>query len=313
MGPEKEEQFFSSKTPPEQENAESGDIYDDIEKKLKELKSYSNAGAEEKADQLEKAVEDEDPEQLLKTIQYYIDKQEEHKNKGEKRFTVPPRTGEKFFLEKENMTEEEKSRTEKKMRQIAEEAINKKWEKMGEGYTAKVFTSSVDCECCFKIITDPAEYEKGNNVAEEMEFLDALNNLDAEVKVPQPFYYYMSEETHLYVMEKLKAIGLDEIIAGTRELPANFNIDPFFKKLENFIHKMNQKQIYHRDLHEGNIMTDEATGDPRIIDFGHSKKNVPHEEAFRDKDVRGEKIFPPDEEKLQQTKNKFIKYIGNKK
>ena len=295
---------------PQEENR-SEDVYDQIEEKLDKLRNYSAGGAI-KADELEKSIiGHEDPQKLLKDIQCYINKQEERQKKNKKKiFDQPIQTEEKFFLE--GMTEEEKQESEKKLKQIANEAINKKWEELGEGYTAKVFTSSVDCECCFKIITEPQEYKKGNDVKREMEYLDKLKDLDAEVRTPYPYYYFMNEENHLYVMEKLNAVGLDEVMFGKKEIPDNFNFDSFFKKLENFVQKMNQKNIYHRDLHEGNIMIDKETGDPRIIDFGKSKRNVPYEDAFRDKTIKGEEeVFPSDENKLKRTKNKFRDYINN--
>ncbi len=286
-----------------------GELYDEIESKLEELSSYSE-GAKEKAKELEKQMEDdEDPENFLKKVQYYIDRQKENQD-----LHFPQKKNWEEGLLLKNLDQEEKQELEEKMRQIAKEAINKKWEEIGRGYTAQVFVSKVDDKYCFKIITNPEEYQKGNDVKREVEFLDKVENLDLEesVRVPEPCYYFMSQESHLYVMEKLEAVSLDEVLTSKKDLPDKFDFDSFFKDLGNFVEKMNENRIYHRDLHEGNIMIDQETGKPRVIDFGKSKMNESQEEAFKDKDPRGkETVYLPDQEKIKEVKIRFKNFLNN--
>jgi phosphoribosyl-ATP pyrophosphohydrolase len=99
--------------------------------------------------------------------------------------------------------------TEELIEHIAAEAIENKLNCIGEGFTAKVVTSKIDSRFCFKVITNQKEYSKGNNVREEMEFLDKVCDPNNEygVKIPKPYYYQMSKKTHVCVMERLNAFN----------------------------------------------------------------------------------------------------------
>ena len=75
------------------------------------------------------------------------------------------------------------------------------------------------------------------------------------------------------LMERLNAVSIEDIACGRAEIPESFNFDKFSVSLRKYIEDMhNIFNIYHRDLHEGNIMIDKVTGMPYVIDFGTSKE-----------------------------------------
>ncbi len=294
-----------------QNTNEEGDDYDiesEIEDRIEVLRTYS-AGAREKADKLEEELwEVEDLEGLLRRVEYYINKQEEHLN-NKKRFPGTVDNYDEIFLEGDD------NNLEAGFDKIAKEIVGEKFKELeiGRGLSAAVFTSSNYPEYCFKVITDPDEYRKGNSVEQEIQFLSITKDISLDVKIPQPYYCFMSQENHFYVMDKLDAVDLKDLILEKEEVPDSFDFDSFFEKVSLFVEKMNEKKIYHRDLHEGNIMIDRKTGSPCVIDFGKSKKDVPYEDAFTEKHPRYDEIFAPDKERIKQTKQNFKNFLDNKK
>jgi len=159
---------------------------------------------------------------------------------------------------------------------------------VGKGSVSEVYALIENSQICLKI-TDPNEtygtinYElRGerpffNSPHIEGGFLAELERLDSDVRVPRAYYYGTvsvehpnaeSSEVSVLAMEYLDAVSFENVFALKEDLPASFNLEPFFEKLEKFFEKMHDKNIYHRDVHEGNIMIDRKTGAPYVIDFG---------------------------------------------
>lgn len=153
---------------------------------------------------------------------------------------------------------------------IVTEALEGKYELAGRGMSAAVFTSKNHPEMCYKIITNSAEYETCVSVKEEMGFLSKLADVEVGgVRVPKAYYYHMSPESHLCIMEKLNAASLQEILDKKHTLPDNFDIEEQFENLRKFFDIMHsQYHIHHRDFHEGNIMFSLDDGTIYVIDFG---------------------------------------------
>ncbi len=61
---------------------------------------------------------------------------------------------------------------------------------------------------------------------------------------------------------------MDDVLQGRADLPVNFDLASFRNDLVDFVQKIHEAGIYHRDLHEGNIMIDKETGEIYVIDFG---------------------------------------------
>ncbi len=111
--------------------------------------------------------------------------------------------------------------------------------------------------------------------AKEEKFLADLKRLPTKARVPVVYSAFEDDDKNghdFLMMEALPAVSIDDILQGRAELPANFDLVNFQKDLMDFVEKMHQKNIYHRDLHEGNIMVDKETGQVYVIDFGASAR-----------------------------------------
>lgn len=183
---------------------------------------------------------------------------------------------------------------------------------IGSGKTAEVFVSSLDSRICYKIIRHNCqEFRVASN--EEGEFLSQACRLDSSVKVPAPFYSIVSDDGfEVLVMERLNAVSLRDILDGKAELPQHFDPEPYFEKLKRFIARMHEERnIYHRDIHPGNLMVDLDSGTPGIIDFGASIKVYGESEnPYLRWDHRGNRtIATEDEVSLRDTKISLKKHL----
>lgn len=161
-----------------------------------------------------------------------------------------------------------------KQRAKIEALLNDSTKRLGEGRTAEVYFVGSNNEICLKI------YKKSVRIPQdiyyvsptkELEFLEAVDNLGTRARAPKAYACYEDKEDDGYnflMMETLSAVSLDDILQGRADLPAGFNLAEFSKSLRDFVQKMHESGIYHRDLHEGNIMIDKTTGAVYIIDFG---------------------------------------------
>ncbi|MFT5359945.1 MAG: serine/threonine protein kinase [Candidatus Paceibacteria bacterium] len=171
--------------------------------------------------------------------------------------------------------------------------------KLGEGRTAKVFPDSFSNGMCHKVIYDKELLF--NDVEEEAGYLDDLVDIDSKARVPQPIMHVFAKvvEEHegkeytrtqqVLMMEEIKGFSIKDLEEGKGVLPEDFEIEPFMEALRDFFLKMHKdKQIYHRDFHEGNLMIDYDTNLPAVIDFGHAtRKTLRDENPYRsDPDVR---------------------------
>lgn len=183
---------------------------------------------------------------------------------------------------------------------------------IGEGFTANVIVPKEESEYCFKVILDTKspQYLRGNDVEEEASILAELADLNKDgARVPVPYYYFMDSESEsaMYVMERLDAVTVHDVCVGNAKLPPNFSLPRFQKELEEFVAMMHRKGIYHRDLHMGNIMIDNKTGLPRIIDFGSAKRSF-RDEAYSDIDPITQKIikYQEDDANVQRCVDKLF-------
>lgn len=164
--------------------------------------------------------------------------------------------------------------------------IFKKEFRIDYGRSADVFMDEYN-ECCYKVITRYQNEYKNILLKpeEEASFLEELQEIRNGIQVPKPIFSIEAslidsekkiiKNKGIISMEKINGVSIKDIISGKNDLPESFNIDTFFQELENFISKMNnEKNIYHRDIHEGNIMIDYKTGKPWVIDFGRSYKKI---------------------------------------
>ncbi len=145
---------------------------------------------------------------------------------------------------------------------------------LGEGRTANVSVLHFKEEICIKMYKKPGQI-KGVDfylpVHKEKILLERLHKLGTKARVPEVFSSFEDDDQaghDFLMMEKLVASSVDDILLGKAPLPENFDINSFEADLLEFVEKMHERGVYHRDLHEGNIMIDNNTAEVYIIDLG---------------------------------------------
>lgn len=137
----------------------------------------------------------------------------------------------------------------------------------------------------------------------EAEYLSRAREISVgtSVKIPRPDArisiqgkesgdgYEVADDFEVLLMETMDAISVEDLIRTGESLPKNFNYEQFCKDADEFIAKMHEGKLYHRDLHAGNVMIDRTTGSPVIIDFGRSTLSS-EEDAYTEEFRPGEKI-----------------------
>lgn len=195
-------------------------------------------------------------------------------------------------------------KTDKEILEQVEGLLRSQKNKIGNGNIAEVHFSDLNEKICFKIIgtvdgksTILVDTQKYHDLPKEAKFLDVLQDVHPDVRVPRPYYTVsrerISEETDevedmlsLMAMERLPAVSLRQVLEEGAILPDNFDIEIFFEQLRDFFNEMHSKGIHHMDPHEGNIMVDVRTAKPYVIDFGSSSYGN-DEDVYRTEDARG--------------------------
>lgn len=124
--------------------------------------------------------------------------------------------------------------------------------------------------------SDMNKYNLGASPHEEFSFMERLHTLIYEgARSPAPLACIESGETAILIMERLRAVNLQHVLNGTAELPEGFDYEDFYSKLEGYLNNMHDTaHIAHNDLFPRNIMVDEVTGMPYVIDFGRAKNFI---------------------------------------
>ena len=212
--------------------------------------------------------------------------------------------------------------------------------KIGEGQTAEVYYPDHNDEVCLKIIHEveafggvelPERYRNKRKrerppyipLYNEGEFYTALEGIHPHVGVPTPHMaitiekseegekYWVTEKIQALLMKRLKnSATLREVMDQNLPLPENLDIEKFFKALHEFAEMMHKKNIYHRDLHDGNVMIDLKTGKPYVIDFGRAAF-ASEGDAYEDVSPRQTEttVFMRDEENLANTERLLRKHL----
>jgi len=193
----------------------------------------------------------------------------------------------KLYIDAEFFSENEKQRiTEKRLQFYTRliSSVSDSQEFLGNGAVAEVFHVKGYEDFCVKKVSNFDMYHeynfKGNKVQnsleEEAEFLLELKKFEVNgVRTPKPYFYVSKGDFIGYVMEELKAVNFSRVIEGFDKLPENFDLNNYFKKLGNYLEKLHkEKGILHKDIALRNLMIDRETGDPKVIDFGRSKRRA---------------------------------------
>ncbi len=148
---------------------------------------------------------------------------------------------------------------------------------MDHGGAAVVF--SINETICIKMILDKHNSENahlfnlGNTAEKEMRIQERLEKLSvAGVRCPKTILFLEGDKYHGIVMEKLDAVNLQKCLNGEQIFTSSFEGQEFLYDLEEYVYAMHDDyDVGHDDLYSRNVMIDNKTGKPIIIDFGRSK------------------------------------------
>jgi len=300
--------------PPTRQNKKESDLsaqdhLDRIEALMQEFPASLQERLEAELDEIDL----NDPDQLQNFHEYTRRKLDSRRDALSQKFTGHG-DGETLF--ENNLPPELKERTQEEIYHLAKELKKNNYEKLGYGKTADVKAKDFDFPVCYKYITNPDEYKKGNNIGEEMQIQDKCLHIRPDgndCRVPRPLYSYMDNYCHFCVMENVRGYTLQEILNGKGEILDNFDIDKFFSDLEHFVREMHKNNIYHRDLHDRNIMVECEGGKPVIIDFGKAVnlKNTGYtENPYRDE--KNQEVLSDDLENVKGLKQQLKNFLSNK-
>lgn len=162
---------------------------------------------------------------------------------------------------------------------LCTELLNSNEHLLGEGNAAKVFYIGTNPSYCVKVIKRQMA-EEAVQLPIEMEAQIQRRAWGLSRKnsfIPKPKMYIPKSEDNqveLLVMERIFGPTLREVLDGTAPLPETFDFQKFFEKLSEYVNTLHKDDIHHRDLHEGNVMIDAKTGEPKIIDFGAALESI---------------------------------------
>jgi len=208
------------------------------------------------------------------------------------------------------------------------EHIQKNAQEIGVGADGRVVIDTTDMvninpEICYKFALLEKVKRGRNSVAEEAELQGAFYEVaqtiaSKDIGVPMPYYEIEVQTTQMIAMERLHAKSADDIIRGLGTLPAGFDIDRFCNSLRLFIDVMHAHDLYHRDLHFGNIMISQypewVDGEPMgyVIDFGLSGYAHKNMEPYK-KEVAGDTFTYDDDYGRIETLRKTLKVVKTRR
>jgi len=170
------------------------------------------------------------------------------------------------------------------------EKIQKNKEPLGKGRAAEVYAFPEESFCIKEIKDDSWEYNF-NDIHTEHELQQ--NAIEIGIRCPKLILSIIDtdhKESKYLVMEKILGSSIKDIIDGKKGIPENFDEEKFWNQAKEMVKKMNSNNLYHRDLHAGNIMIEDETHSPVIIDFGHATLSPGEDDPYlvNDYPKRGE-------------------------
>lgn len=149
---------------------------------------------------------------------------------------------------------------------------------IGEGGNAVVYVAEGTPfeKVCLKKIKEKQQIIY-NDV--DQESIYQMKVREAGVNTPFSLLSLKTEGGHFIVMERINGNSVKDILKDDKLMPPNFNYKIFCDSLDLQISKMHKAGIYHRDLHEGNVMVEIQEGEgvpplPVIIDFGSATEGT---------------------------------------
>ena len=212
----------------------------------------------------------------------------------------------RFTIETEMLNREQKELRavpkEERLLHDVEKLLDDPHNLIGEGRTSEVREMKGNPNWCLKIIDDERleqmyglETPTFNTEEMEFELLGVAHRAGESVKIPRPLLAWKIKTERgrgigVIVMERLQAITLKEIHEGARP-SRKFQLNAFFESLYRYLERLHDDfHIHHRDIAEGNILIEETTGMPCLVDFGDAIKTTEGENPFTVRDDFGRVI-----------------------
>jgi len=195
------------------------------------------------------------------------------------------------------------------------EKISKEQNFLGEGKAGRVYTFQEASFCIKEIINSSLEFSF-NNIESEMDIQAQV--IKHGVRVPLPILILQtSEGKNFLVMERIFGFSIQDIEKGKANFPVGFDVELFFKEVKDMIAKMHENNLYHRDLHSGNIMINIKDGKikPVIIDFGSSSYSFGEDDPYKEKNfprIGYTRRFPEDYSEIKKTKDNCVLLLTKK-
>lgn len=179
-------------------------------------------------------------------------------------------------------------------------------------------------EICYKFAKEPATPRGRNAMDVEIdlqgEFYRVANTMpENTVKVPRPYFYTEIGSRKYIGMEKLPARSVDDIVRGHASIPSwvtERHIDMFVQDLVELIDVCHEQNLYHRDLHPGNIMFTQSRTETEklgyIIDFGLSGRQVPGFDPYRKETNTETFTYEDDYGKIAKVKDDLLRILRSR-
>jgi len=195
------------------------------------------------------------------------------------------------------------------------EKIRQNQKFLGEGKSGRVYSFEEESFCIKERINNNPEFSF-NDIESEMEI--QIEATKYGVRVPLPILTLKTANGKKFlVMERIFGTSIQDIEEGKADFPIDFNIEEFFKEVKVMMAKMHENNLYHRDLHSGNIMLEVKDGKikPVIIDFGHSSYSYGEDDPYMEENfprIGHNKKFPKDDLEIKSIKDRITLILTKK-
>lgn len=181
----------------------------------------------------------------------------------------------------------------------------------GNDGVVRVFAEPGKQDFCVKELHEVDAPTMVNNLETEMNLQRQAVSLG--VRSPVPILCLATDEEAFMVMETIRGHSLKDIMEQHLPLPEQFNPSQFWAKAKSMIDVLHAGQIYHRDVHPGNLMLEYSTATPVIIDYGRACRAFGDEDPYIQVDVLDRQLnFVDDYEGLRSARLAFTKYLTAK-